>query len=706
MNRLFTVLIIAIIAFSIECQAATKKIIKGVVTHSDGKEPLVGANVFIKDSYDGATTNTQGEFLFKTSKSGKVILIARYIGHEQYEKEIELTDTVNVRILLKDMSLRSETVVVTAGAIEAGDEAKAVVFSSLDIASTAGSGSDIVMAFQTLPGVTKVGESSGLFVRGGEGRETAVWVDGSEVKHPFYTNVPDVSSRGRFSPFYFKGTFFSTGGYSAEYGRGLSSAMILNTIDLPEISYTHIDLMPLGIGAGHNERWENSSFGLDLSYFDLGLYDKFNSSKLDWISSPKGGQATMNYRLKTAGGGMIKSITNAGFGTSHLNLASVKSTEPLDYKLDNTNVFSSLYYSEGLSENLILTAGSAYAFNKDKNKIFSNDSSSVENQLQAKAKLTYLFGELSTLNFGGEFSYFTIDKETNISNYGLIDRYTAVFTEADLPVSNDLAFRLGIRGEYSTFTEKFVFAPRFSAALKLSENGTLSAAAGRFYQSPEYIYFPSGRAPGFESAEHYILNYQMISPKRTLRAEMYYKNYSGLVRMVPDLSVGGTGYAAGLDLFWRDKETIDNFDYWISYSYLDTKRKYMDYPVEAMPGFAANHSFSAVFKALFPSVNINIAMTYQFLSGRPYYNPNNPVFLGDRTKSYNNISLSGYYLTQIFGAFTVVVVSAENIFGIDNIFTYNYSPDGASRSAVRSPYPRTFFFGVFISFGRDNSDDY
>ncbi len=271
MKRFYTIFLIAVIIVSITAEAAPKKTVRGAVFHADTKEPLFGANVFIKDSYDGATTNEKGQFQFKTSKSGKVTLIARYIGHKQFEKDIEITDSVTEKIYLEDESLRSETVVVTAGAFEAGDEAKAVIFSSLDIASTAGSGSDIVMAFQTLPGVTKVGENTGLYVRGGEGRETAIWIDGSEVKHPFYSSVPDVSSRGRFSPFYFKGTYFSTGGYSAEYGRGLSSAMILNTIDMPDMSFTHIGLMPMGISGGHTERWEKASIGLDLSYFDLGL---------------------------------------------------------------------------------------------------------------------------------------------------------------------------------------------------------------------------------------------------------------------------------------------------------------------------------------------------------------------------------------------------------------------------------------------------
>ena len=41
--------------------------------------------------------------------------------------------------------------------------------------------------------------------------------------------MPDVPGRGRFSPFMFGGTVFSTGGYSAEYGQALSGVINIIT---------------------------------------------------------------------------------------------------------------------------------------------------------------------------------------------------------------------------------------------------------------------------------------------------------------------------------------------------------------------------------------------------------------------------------------------------------------------------------------------
>ena len=87
-------------------------------------------------------------------------------------------------------------------------------------------------ALKTLPGAQQVGETEGLFVRGGTATETKVFIDGTLVNKFFYSTSPNVAGYGRFSPFLFKGTVFSTGGYSALYGQALSAAVILESIDL------------------------------------------------------------------------------------------------------------------------------------------------------------------------------------------------------------------------------------------------------------------------------------------------------------------------------------------------------------------------------------------------------------------------------------------------------------------------------------------
>src|SRR3546814_17667863 len=109
----------------------------------------------------------------------------------------------------------------------ASDEKRGAELSALDIVSTAGAGGDITGAFRTLPGTQQVGESSGLFVRGGTGKETQQFIDCMIVSNPYYSDVPKLAHRNRFNHFLFKGTVFNSGGNSALHGKGLSGALIL-----------------------------------------------------------------------------------------------------------------------------------------------------------------------------------------------------------------------------------------------------------------------------------------------------------------------------------------------------------------------------------------------------------------------------------------------------------------------------------------------
>jgi vitamin B12 transporter len=210
----------------------------------------------------------------------------------------------------------------------------------------------------------------------------------------------------------------------------------------------------------------------------------------------------------------------------------------------------------------------------------------------------------------------------------------------------------------------------------------------------------------------------VVSEKRTFRIEAYYKNYNRLVKSIPIeglafdsvLTNNGDGYAKGFDVFWRDKQTLKYGDYWISYSFLDTKREYRNFPVAATPAFAAKHTFSIVYKYFFPKLNLQPGFTYAFNSGRPYYNPNRPdnEFLSDMTKPYHNLSVNANYLTSIFKSFAVIVFSVTNVLGIENVFSYRYSSDGARREAVVATSPRFIFIGTFINIGskKDDSDKY
>jgi hypothetical protein len=328
----------------------------------------------------------------------------------------------------------------------------------------------------------------------------------------------------------------------------------------------------------------------------------------------------------------------------------------------------------------------------------------------SRLTLSRNYGELNVFRAGGEFQSAKSAAVNPYYSTAFDENYSALYAENDLYITSKIVARMGVRGEYSRVIDRMNVAPRISLAYMTGAASQVSFAYGTFYQLPDKQYLVDNSVNlTFENATHYILNFQHVSDYRTFRIETYYKDYNNLLRLTgSEFDNEGYGHSRGIEFFYRDKKTISMTDFWVSYSFVDTKRLYLDYPAEAMPVFAARHTASVVYKYFFPKLSLAPSLTYVYSSGRSYYNPNNPSFLADRTKDYHNLSLNFSYLTSIRKSFTVVVLSVGNVLGIDNVFTYRYSSDGSHRTSVGPTSDRVFFAGVFINIGsqRDDSDKY
>ena len=232
---------------------AAQNTLSGKVIDQKGN-PVSGANIYIDGTYDGTSSNDQGEFSFTTTTTGNQTLVVSFLVFETTKMPIDVADFKGKTIKMRESVTSLDAVVVTAGTMESGDKARVSVLKPLDIVTTAGSAGNIIAALQTLPGTNNVGEDGRLFVRGGEADETQTFVDGIRVAQPYGATTNNLPTRGRFSPFLFSGISFSTGGYSAEYGEALSSVLLLNTQDEPDQNKTEIALMTVGLGLGHTQK--------------------------------------------------------------------------------------------------------------------------------------------------------------------------------------------------------------------------------------------------------------------------------------------------------------------------------------------------------------------------------------------------------------------------------------------------------------------
>lgn len=701
-----------LLAISFHFAAQTK--LSGKVTDNKN-QPLPGANVYLKDTYDGISTDLDGNFSFITDEEGDGLLLVSYVGFKTFSEEVMLDGKEKIfNIILFEESKELGAVVISAGTFEASDENKAVILRPMDVVTTAGASADIYGALQTLPGTTPIGEAEGLFVRGGSASETRTIIDEMAVQNPFYTSVPDIPSRGRFSPFLFKGTVFSTGGYSAQYGQALSSVLVLKTQDLAPKTQSALSIMALGLGGSHVQRWESSSLAFEGGYYNLGPYFKVQKQRTDWKDAPESGEGSLNYRIKISNTGILKAFTSYSYGGLSLYQQNLDDPSNKSYfKNNGGNFFLNTNIREVLWEDWAVFAGYSFSLDDD-NFNFGVDKAKKEDTFHS-GKFTVqknIFSN-SFLTFGGEVQNLKHSTTFNNLNTELNETYLAGYLETDVFFTNDFAARFGARAEHSKLIDKFNIAPRVSLAYRVGTYDQINFAYGQFYQTPGLDFLVLSRDFDYERADHYILNYQYIGTNRTFRIEFYYKDYSDLAKgtvftypyfnlpFVP-FSNDGKGYAKGFDIFWRDKETFKYTDYWISYSFLDTKREFINYPGLATPTFASPHTLSVVAKHWIPSLMSLVGATYTFSKGRTYFNPNNPEFLGDKAKDYHNLSISFSYLTSILNNFTVIFFSIDNIIGYNNIFGYRYSSDGTYSSPVLAPALRSAFIGMFISLGEPN----
>ena len=687
--------------------------ISGTVLDEKNK-PIASANVFIDGTYDGASSDEKGNFSFQTSVSGNQILIISFLTFETLKVPIDASNCKDKTFKLKESVNTLDAVVITAGSFSAGDKSRVSVLKPLDIVTTAGSAGDIVAALQTLPGTQNVGEDGRLFVRGGEADETQTFVDGIRVAQPYGATTNNLPTRGRFSPFLFSGMSFSTGGYSAEYGEALSSVLLLNTQDEADQNKTDISFMTVGLGLSNTQKWKKSSLSVNTAYIDLAPYQVAIPQDVDWNKpfQSLSGEAVYRYNFNN---GIFKAYAAFDASRFDLNQEDINQPEKVRVNLRNNNFYFNTSYKGNFSGNWQIFTGLSYGYGQNKIDINTNKIGNAEHASHLKLKLTKKLSDRVKLNFGSDYFITKFDENFNTTfKNGYDSNIAAVYTEADIFFSKKFAAKIGVRASTNDYINENSISPRASLAYKISKNSQFAFAYGNFEQAPRQEYLKYSDDFKTEKASHYILNYQYVKDSRTLRAEVYYKGYTDLVKYDTDgvqfnsqFSNDGNGYAKGLDLFWRDGNSIKNLEYWISYSYIDTKRNYQNFSAEVTPSFVATHSASLVTKYWISDWKSQIGFTQQFSSGRPYNNPNETTFMNGKTKSYSNLSFNwAYLLTQQ----KILYFSVSNVLGTQNIFGYNYADtlnaNGVyDRKAVTPTADRFFFVGFFWTISDKKSDN-
>jgi hypothetical protein len=708
---IITAILLFLQVSSLLCQTTIKGIIQ-----ADKNQPVIGANIYFKGTIEGTNSDEQGNFILSTDLTGDKILVASCIGYKTHEEPVKLqNDTIELLINIPENDVELKEVVVYAGTFEAGDKKKSVVLNRLDMATNPIGFGDALSVLRTLPGTSNAADEGGMFVRGGEQNETKTFIDGLMVESPYTAKMPSVPVRGRFSPMLFRGTVFSTGGYSAEYGQALSSVLILNSIDTPEKDEAGLSLFLPGVNGNLTRKWEKSSLSASTQYVNMSPFYGIIKSNIKWNHEPENFGQMIAYRQKVGERGLIKILANYSVDNSSMYFPDLDTHSNDLISLNNSDLFIVSSYRGAIGKDWILNTGASYNFDNEKIKMNADNIETRKQSYEFKLAFTKPVNEKINLKFGGnvlnkDYSRNYLPFSGNSYKWKYNSPVIAAFIESEIRLLKRISTRIGGRAESVPISNELYISPRFSLAYKTSVNSQMSLGYGSFSEQPLNEYLAYNNKLKTEQADHFIINYQLMKESRIFRIEAYYKNYDRLIKydsvyaIAPEAyNNNGSGYAKGIDLFYRDSKSIKNGDFWISYSLIDSKRNYKDYSFTHPPFFLSTHNLSLVYKHYISKTDSYISAGYEFASGRPYINPNISYTEMQRTKSYNNLSLSIFHFTKIFGKFTMIYAQVTNILGSENVFGYRYgnhpNESGTYESEPVIPVSRRFYLiGLFVSF--------
>lgn len=192
-------LLLAFTTFSLQAQHA----IFGTVSNQEA-EPIVGANVILTNTFGGTVTDSEGQFRLENLQAGTYQLQIRFVGFETYEKEIELTEDIELRVALPIAEILSDEVVVAS---TRATKNSATTYADLnkDEIERLNLAQDVPFLLQQTPSTVINSDAgagvgyTGIRIRGTDATRINVTINGiplndSESHGVFWVNLPDFGS--------------------------------------------------------------------------------------------------------------------------------------------------------------------------------------------------------------------------------------------------------------------------------------------------------------------------------------------------------------------------------------------------------------------------------------------------------------------------------------------------------------------------------
>ena len=711
---------------------AHARAVKGkVVDH--GGQPVEFANVSAPVLKRGAVADESGAFTLELP-DGVVALVVSQIGYQSARLTIDVHESLTaLRVQLADEPVPVAEVSVEASSFGKTGKSEGAVVRRMDVYMTPGGAGDIFQSLRALPGINAPAEGAALYVRGGDPAETVIRIDGAEIGHPYHY---EGASGGLFSildTYMLKSAFFSSGGFAARYGGAMSGVLDIETQDPMNLKTVNVGANI--VGASLSSTWalvpDKLSAMLSVNRSATSLLYKLYGSNREYVSPPTSfsGVGKLLYRYSPSGRVSLFDIVS----TEDLRVIATPLNTRGEYASSARTQFLALHLQDASAGRIAVRANvSQQAYRSDWTYApFLHHQG--EHATQGLVDFVWPLGTRHELSFGGAWrqrGYQISGRAAADSNdlaQGAASRAFAsdqtlrepgLYADDKLRVFGPVYATLGGRLDHAGNSGHWYADPRAAIAWRLDEHQTLRLATGRYHQLARVDqldprYGNPSLPPSY--ADHVIAGYEWKSDFGNIRIEGYKKTYHGLALADPVTwwRAAGTGYARGIDVFVQG--THGRLNGWVSYGYLDSKRREKDEARELPASAAVRHSVTLV-SELQLTGHWSTGLRYSLSSGHPFtpvvgasHEPGrdvwHPIF-GETnsglTPTYHRADLR---LTRLFSlpkggglpASNVCVFYAEcmNILGTANVLDYSYSADYSQRITNRSYFGRRLVVAGF-----------
>src|SRR5262245_43987843 len=723
-------LLITIGAWLLHARTAEAALLQGQVVDRSG-QPIEFANVVAPGLQRGAGTDEQGRFTLELPTVPQWLEISQ-LGYVKLRVQVDDAGAL-AHFVLDTAPVPVGEVTVTASTFGKSGKSEGAVIRRGDVISTPGGTADVFQALRALPGINAPNEGAAVYVRGGDPSETLIRLDGGEIGHPYHY---EGASGGLFSTidsYMLKSAFFSSGGFGAAYGGVLSGVLDIETQD-------PLNLRTVSVGANLAGGSASTSWALvpdrlslvasvDHSVPKL-LFDIYGTSS-DYETTP------------SSSNGYVKLLGRYS-RTGRLALSYLEAHDKVGviaYYLNANHVYDEIAVNRIGSVQLVDVIAGAVALRGTASlQRYGNRSSygpfeAERNERNGQANLdaTWAISPRNSLAFGANLrrrdTRIVGDYPADSTNYdsdapireenihAQID-YPGFYVEDKLRVWGPLYATLGARADHLSRPDLWRYDPRAALAWRIDEFQTLRVAVGRYHQPADARFLdPVYGNPDLEplAADHVIAGYEWKSRFGNVRVEGYRKDYRDLVTQdsVTFYANGGHGHTRGIDVFVQG--TYRWLSGWVSYGFMDARRKELDDPEEVPAAYGVRHSLTLVSQYLATST-WSVGARYTYGSGRPFtpvigstydavedrylpiYGPHHSALMPE----YHRLDVR---LTRLFtlprarvtrpSAACAFYVEGINVLGIHNVLDYVYDETYSTRYRTELYFNRAMLVAGF-----------